>query len=252
MTGSVTLVGAGPGDPELITVAGLRALRSAEVVIHDRLIPPTLLAEARVGTVIIDVGKIPRRPGPSQESINDLLVQHGRDHNVVRLKGGDSFVFGRGGEEIAVCTAAGIPVRVIPGITSAVAAPELAGIPVTQRGLSQGFTVVSGHLPPGHPGSTIDWAALARTNTTLVVMMGVAEIRAIVAALTRAGMSADIPAAVIASAGTPAQRMLSAAVGDLPDTIDSAGIRPPAVIIIGAVAGLSDNIAATAFRTAAQ
>ncbi|GAB3920617.1 hypothetical protein GCM10011575_17790 [Microlunatus endophyticus] len=243
MTGRVTLVGAGPGDPDLITVAGLKAIRAAEVIIHDRLIPAELLAEAGPGTTVIDVGKIPRRPGPSQESINELLVNYGREHDVVRLKGGDSFVFGRGGEEVAACTQAGIAVRVIPGITSAVAAPELAGIPVTMRGLTQGFTVLSGHLPPGDAGSSVDWSALARTNTTLVILMGMAEIATISETLIANGLPGETPSAVIASAGGPAQRTLVATLAGLAAAVDAAGLTHPAVIVIGAVAGLATGSA---------
>jgi uroporphyrin-III C-methyltransferase len=176
-TGRVVLVGGGPGDPGLLTVAGLAAIRTADVIVCDRLAPLAALDQARSDAQIIDVGKIPRGEFTPQERINAVLVEQARQGRlVVRLKGGDNFIFGRGGEEWQACAAAGIPVDVIPGVSSAVAAPALAGIPLTHRQLTQGFTVVSGHLPPGDPGSTLNWGALARTNTTLVIMMGVATL----------------------------------------------------------------------------
>ena len=158
--GRVILVGGGPGDPGLLTVAGLEAIRVADVIVCDRLAPLEALREARPGTEIIDVAKIPRGTHTSQERINELLIEHaGAGRVVVRLKGGDNFVFGRGGEEWQACAAAGLPVEVVPGVSAALAAPALAGIPLTHRQLTQGFTVVSGHLPPGDPGSTLDWAS---------------------------------------------------------------------------------------------
>ena len=155
--GRVVLVGGGPGDPGLLTVAGLAALREADVIVTDRLAPLAALAEARPGTEVIDVSKIPRGATTSQDEINRLLVEHAlAGRTVVRFKGGDNFVFGRGGEELEACAAAGVPVRVIPGVTSAIAGPALAGIPVTHKRLNQGFTVISGHVPPGDPRSTLD------------------------------------------------------------------------------------------------
>ena len=185
--GSVTLVGGGPGDPGLITVAGLDAVRAADVVVTDRLAPLGVLHGLDVE--VIDVGKIPRGRSTPQEEINRILVEHARaGRRVVRLKGGDSFVFGRGGEELEACTAAGIPVVVVPGVTSAIAGPALAGIPVTHRGLTQGFTVVSGHLPPGDPRSTVDWGALARTGTDIVLLMAVATLPAITQTFVAEGL----------------------------------------------------------------
>lgn len=236
--GEVVLVGGGPGDPGLLTVAGLEAVRTADVLVCDRLAPLAVLQQVRPGAEVIDVAKIPRGAFTSQERINELLVEHGRaGRRVVRLKGGDSFVFGRGGEEWQACAAAGIPVRVIPGVSSAVAGPALAGIPLTHRQLTQGFTVVSGHLPPGDPGSTLDWAALARANTTLVVLMGVATLPAITAALIAAGMAADTPAATVANAGLPSQRDVRGTVADIATRTAEAGLRPPAITVVGAVAG---------------
>ena len=156
---------------------------------------------------------------------------------MVRLKGGDSFVFGRGGEEWQACAAAGIPVTVLPGVSSATAAPALAGIPLTHRDLTQGFTVVSGHAPPGDPNGTLDWAALARTNTTLVILMGVATLPAITAELLRHGLPADTPALTVADAGLPGQFTVRATLADIAARSHAEGIKPPAVTVIGAVAG---------------
>ena len=166
--GTVTLVGGGPGDPGLLTLAGLEAVRQADVILYDRLAPVEVLDEAPGHCEKLPVGKVPRGEYVPQERINALLVEHAQaGRKVVRLKGGDSFVFGRG-EEWQACAAAGVPVRVVPGVTSAVAAPELVGIPVTHRHLVQGFTVVSGHVAPDDPHSMLDWAQLATSPTTLV------------------------------------------------------------------------------------
>ncbi|GAA3623368.1 hypothetical protein GCM10022236_27220 [Microlunatus ginsengisoli] len=236
-SGRVVLVGGGPGDPGLLTVAGQAAIGAADVIVVDRLAPLAALRHARPSAEIVDVAKIPRGAYTPQEQINDLLVRHaGAGKLVVRLKGGDNFVFGRGGEEWQACAAAGIPVEIVPGVTSAVAAPALAGIPLTHRTLTQGFTVVSGHVPPGDPASTLDWAALARTNTTLVVMMGVAALPQICAALTSAGMPADTPAATVASAGLPDQRVVRGTLETMPRLVEQAALRPPAITVIGAVA----------------
>jgi uroporphyrin-III C-methyltransferase len=235
--GEVILVGGGPGDPGLLTVAGLAALRSADVVVTDRLAPLASLAEAPQAE-IVDVSKVPGGRSTPQHEINRLLVEHARaGRTVVRFKGGDNFVFGRGGEEVEACLAAGVRVRVIPGVTSAVAGPALAGIPVTHRGLNQGFTVVSGHLPPGDPGSTLDYAALARGGTDLVLMMAVRTLPAIAAALLDAGLPASTPAATVADAGLPSQRVVRGTLATIATLIADAGIRSPAITVIGAVAG---------------
>lgn len=237
-TGKVILIGGGPGSSGLLTVAGLDAIRSADVIICDRLAPLGVLDQARPGAEVIDVGKIPRGEFTSQERINQLLVERAsRGLVVARFKGGDNFVFGRGGEEWQACAAAGIPVEVIPGVSSAVAAPALAGIPLTHRQLTQGFTVVSAHLPPGDPGSTLDWDALARANTTLVILMGVATLPAVTATLIDAGMAPDTPAATIADAGLPSQRTVRGTVAGIAIRVQEAGIKAPAVSVIGAVAG---------------
>ena len=237
--GEVVLVGGGPGDPDLLTVAALRALRQADVIVHDRLGANAALADVSSETELISVGKIPRGPFTPQEDINALLIDLARKGlRVVRLKGGDNYVFGRGGEEWLACAEAGVPVRVIPGVTSAVSVPALAGIPVTHRGLTQGFTVVSGHVPPGDPRCTIDWAALAATGTTLVLLMAVKNLPQIAAALMEAGLDASTPAAVVADGSTSAQATWRAPLSDIADVAASAGVAPPAIVVIGEVAGL--------------
>jgi uroporphyrin-III C-methyltransferase len=236
--GEVILVGGGPGNLDLLTVGGLAAIRRADVIVTDRLAPLAALDQARPDAVIIDVAKIPRGAFTSQERINAVLVEHAAaGRTVVRFKGGDSFVLGRGGEEWQACAAAGIPVTVLPGVSSATAAPALAGIPLTHRDLTQGFTVVSGHLPPGDPGSTLDWRALATANTTLVVLMGVATLPAITEALLHHGLAADTPALTVADAGLPGQFTVRATLADIAERTHAEGIRPPAVTVIGAVAG---------------
>ncbi|MGI3781899.1 MAG: uroporphyrinogen-III C-methyltransferase [Janthinobacterium lividum] len=238
--GSVVLVGGGPGDPGLITVAGLAAVRGADVVVTDRLAPLAVLGQAPAHAEVIDVAKIPRGAFTSQERINELLVEHARaGKRVVRLKGGDPFVFGRGGEEWQACTEAGLPVEVIPGVSSALAGPALAGVPLTHRTLTQGFTVVSGHLPPGDPGSTLDWGALARSGTTLVVLMGIATLPAITTELVAQGLPATTPALTVMEAGLPGQRSVTGTVADVAALGEASGVRAPAVTVIGPVAGLS-------------
>ena len=229
---SVHLVGAGPGDPDLLTVRAARLLADADVVVHDRLIDPRALGLAR-NARLIDVGK---RPGGShsQDAINELLVDLARaGFEVVRLKGGDPFLFGRGGEEAQALAAAGIPFTVTPGVTSAIAAPAAAGIPVTHRGVSAAVTVVTGHRQPGAPA--VDWHSLARVGGTIVVLMGVAERRHIAAELQAGGLAADTAVTVIKSAtlvGEQIQRITLGALADAP-------IENPAVIVIGAVAALN-------------
>ncbi|WP_262850047.1 uroporphyrinogen-III C-methyltransferase [Mumia quercus] len=233
--GRVVLVGGGPGDPGLITVAGLEAVRSADVVVTDRLAPLGVLDG--LDAEVVDVGKIPRGRSTPQEEINRVLVTHAAaGKRVVRLKGGDPFVFGRGGEEVEACVAAGIPVDVVPGVTSAIAGPALAGIPVTHRGLSQGFTVVSGHVPPGDPRSTLDWDALARSGTNLVLLMAVATLPAITETLVAAGLDPATPAATIADATLPTQRSVRADVATIAARVAAEGIGAPAITVVGDVA----------------
>ncbi|WP_346621414.1 uroporphyrinogen-III C-methyltransferase [Blastococcus montanus] len=238
--GSVVLVGGGPGDPGLITVRGRQALATADVVVADHLAPQALLASLPPEVEIIDAAKLPRGRSMAQERINELLVEHARaGRRVVRLKGGDPYVFGRGLEELQACTAAGIPVEVVPGITSAIAVPALAGIPVTHRGLTHEFVVVSGHLPPGHPQSLVDWPALGRLRGTVVVLMGVDTAPAIAAALVEHGRAPDTPVAVVADGSTATQHSVRTTLADLPRTLAEEGIRPPAVWVVGEVVGLT-------------
>lgn len=245
ITGQVVLVGGGPGDPGLMTVAGRQALFAADVVVTDRLGPVAVLEELDARIEVIDVGKIPFGRATPQEEINRILVdQARRGRTVVRLKGGDSFLFGRGGEEYLACTAAGVPVRVIPGVTSALAVPALAGVPATHRGLSQGVSVISGHVPPGSPQSTLDYGALARSGTTLVLLMAVTNLEAITAELLAQGLPADTPAVTVADGSMPTQRILHGTAATIAAACAEVGIEPPAITVIGAVAGLSDLLTA--------
>jgi uroporphyrin-III C-methyltransferase/precorrin-2 dehydrogenase/sirohydrochlorin ferrochelatase len=234
--GMVALVGGGPGDPELITVKGRRLLAMADVVVADRLAPGLLLDELRPEVELVDAAKVPNGPARTQEEINQLLVSHARAGRlVVRLKGGDPYVFGRGGEEVLACADAGVAVMVVPGVTSAVAAPALAGIPVTHRGVAHEFVVVSGHLPPGDPASLVDWPALARLRGTLTILMGLGNLEAIVAALTGYGRHPDTPAAVIQEGATARQRTVRATLATICLDVRANGLRPPALIVVGDV-----------------
>jgi uroporphyrin-III C-methyltransferase/precorrin-2 dehydrogenase/sirohydrochlorin ferrochelatase len=232
----VALVGAGPGDPELITVRGRRLLSRADVVVVDRLAPQLLLDGLRGDVEVIDAAKIPRGRQLAQESINAVLVERAlAGRFVVRLKGGDPFVFGRGGEEAAACLAAGVPVTVVPGVSSAIAVPGLAGIPVTHRGVTHELVVCSGHVPPGHPDSLVDWAALARLRGTVVLLMAVANLAAIAGRLIELGRAADTPAAVVERGGTPEQRTVRATLATVAAAADRQRIGAPAVVVIGPV-----------------
>ena len=238
--GSVVLVGGGPGDPGLITVRGRQAVAQADVVVADHLAPLSLLESLPSHVEVIDASKLPRGRSMAQEQINALLIDRARaGRRVVRLKGGDPFVFGRGMEEVEVCVAAGVPVEVVPGVTSAIAVPALAGIPVTHRGLTHEFVVVSGHLPPGHPQSLVDWAAIARLRGTVVVLMGVETAPAIAAALVAHGRAPDTPVAVVTDGSTATQRTVRTTLAALPRTVVEEGIRPPAVWVVGAVVDLN-------------
>ncbi|WNV76143.1 uroporphyrinogen-III C-methyltransferase [Geodermatophilus sp. DSM 44513] len=238
--GSVVLVGGGPGDPGLITVRGQQAVAQADVVLADHLAPQSLLASLPAEVEVIDASKLPRGRYMAQEQINALLVEHARaGKRVVRLKGGDPFVFGRGMEELEACVAAGVPVEVVPGVTSAIGVPGLAGIPVTHRGLTHEFVVVSGHVPPGHPQSLVDWAALARLRGTVVVLMGVDTAPAIAAALVEHGRAPETPVAVVADGSTPTQHTVRTTLADLAKTLADEGIRPPAVWVVGEVVRLT-------------
>jgi len=237
--GSVVLVGGGPGDPGLVTVRGRQAVATADVVIADHLAPQALLASLPPEVLVIDASKLPRGRSMAQEQINELLVTHAlAGRRVVRLKGGDPFVFGRGYEELEACAAAGVPVEVVPGVTSAIAVPGLAGVPVTHRGLTHEFVVVSGHVPPGHPASLVDWAALGRLRGTVVVLMGVDTAPAIAATLVEHGRAAQTPVAVVTDGATPSQRTLRTTLAGLAQTIADEGVRPPAVWVVGDVVAL--------------
>jgi uroporphyrinogen III methyltransferase/synthase len=229
---TVYLVGAGPGDADLLTLRGAALLARADVVVYDRLIDPAVLEMAALGAELIDVGK---RPGhsSSQGLINDLLVSLGQSHDcVVRLKGGDSFLFGRGGEEFGALEGAGVRCEVVPGVTSAFAAPAVAGIPVTHRGLSHGVTVVTGHT---QEGDFVDFRTLANPDFTLVVLMGIARRAAIARQLIEGGLDAATPVAVVEKAYMTGQRVFRCVLGELA-TVE---VTSPAVIVIGAVAELS-------------
>lgn len=243
--GAVALIGGGPGDPELITVRGRRLLTQADVVIADRLAPPELLAELPPNVEVIDAAKIPYGRAMAQDAINEVMIERARSGSfVARLKGGDPFVFARGYEEVLACAEAGIPVTVVPGVTSAIAVPALAGVPVTHRGLNHEFAVVSGHLPPGHPESLVNWNALAAMSGTIVLLMAVERIELFVDALLKGGRPADTPVLVVQDGTTAAQHTLRAALADTPEKIRAEGIRPPAIIVIGPVVGLESARAA--------
>lgn len=237
--GEVVLVGGGPGDPDLLTIGGLKALQAADVILYDHLAPLACLDQARPDATLIDVGKLPGGRQTAQADINALLVEHaGNGSLVVRFKGGDPFVLGRGSEEWQACAAAGIPVRVIPGVSSAIAGPALAGIPLTHRGLTQNFSIVSGHVGPDHPASTVNWDALAHSSGTIVILMGVAHLASICSGLVARGLAADTPAAIVAHAASPRQQVVRGTVGTLAGLAAAAGITSPALTVIGAVVGL--------------
>jgi len=239
-SGMVILVGGGPGDPELLTLKGFQALADADVVVVDRLAPLAALDGLREGVEIIDVSKIPRGRFTPQEEINQVLVSRARQGRVVvRFKGGDPFVFGRGMEEVIACREAGVPVEVIPGVSSATAAPGLAGIPLTHRGISQGFTVVSGHAAPDDPRSTLDWEALARGGTTLVVLMGVETLGSVVVALLAAGRHGATPVACVMDGGLPSQRAVLTTLSAVARSGPPKELRAPAVVVIGEVAAFA-------------
>ncbi|MET9531822.1 MULTISPECIES: uroporphyrinogen-III C-methyltransferase [unclassified Streptomyces] len=232
----VALVGGGPGDPDLITVRGRRLLAEADVVIADRLGPRDLLDELPPHVEVIDAAKIPYGRFMAQEAINNALIEHARAGKaVVRLKGGDPFVFGRGMEEAEALAAAGIACTVVPGISSSISVPGAAGIPVTHRGVAHEFTVVSGHVAPDDERSLVDWAALAALRGTLVVLMGVDKIGAIAEALIAHGKSPDTPVALVQEGTTATQRRVDATLATVGEKARSEGVRPPAVIVIGPV-----------------
>jgi uroporphyrin-III C-methyltransferase / precorrin-2 dehydrogenase / sirohydrochlorin ferrochelatase len=237
LRGAVALVGGGPGDPELITVRGRRLLAQADVVVADRLAPPELLAELAPHVEVIDASKIPYGRSMAQDAINEVLIDRARAGKfVVRLKGGDPFVFARGYEEVLACADAGIAVSVVPGVTSAIAVPALAGVPVTHRGVTHEFVVVSGHVAPDHPESLVNWNALAALSGTIVLLMAVERIELFAKVLQEGGRAAETPVLVVQHGTTSAQRTLRTTLAAAPEQIRAEGIRPPAIIVIGSVA----------------
>ncbi|HEY0936243.1 MAG TPA: uroporphyrinogen-III C-methyltransferase [Trebonia sp.] len=243
----VALVGGGPGDPGLITVRGRQLLAEADVVVADRLGPRELLAELPPDVTVIDAGKVPYRRQMSQDEINEALVTHALSGKfVVRLKGGDPFVFGRGGEEMLACLRAGVPVTVVPGISSAIGVPTAAGLPVTHRGTAQDFHVISVHVPPGDERSTVDWAALARSEGTLVLLMSLERVGAVTRALMKHGRPGVCPVSVIADGTMPTQRTIYSTLEDIERRLAEEGIRPPAVVVIGDVVTIAAELAALA------
>lgn len=235
-TGHVALVGAGPGDPGLLTVRGAELLAAADVVVADRLAPQELIADLPGDVLVVDAAKNPRGQAMPQEEIERLLVEHALDgRRVVRLKGGDPYLFGRGHEELEACVRAGVPCEVVPGVSSALAAPAAAGVPVTHRGLTHELVVVSGHLPPDHPGSLVDWAALGRLTGTLVLLMAVQNTPAIADALLAAGRPPGTPVLVVERAFDRRQREVVSTLADVADALREHDVRPPAVVVVGEV-----------------
>ncbi len=236
----VTLVGGGPGDPSLISLAGRNALMAADVVVADRLAPRELLGELPADVELIDVAKLPRGRSAQQEEINRIIVERAlAGHRVVRFKGGDNFVFGRGYEEVLACRAAGVEVQVIPGLTSPIAVPAIAGIPVTHRGVAHEFTVISGHLPPGHEQSLTDWSAVARLRGTLLLMMAVEHAPQIAAALIEGGRAATTPVAVVSDGTMPGERTVLSTLDELTHDLTAQDVRPPAIIVVGHVVAIA-------------
>jgi uroporphyrin-III C-methyltransferase/precorrin-2 dehydrogenase/sirohydrochlorin ferrochelatase len=241
--GQVVLVGGGPGDPDLITVAGRRALTRADVVVVDRLAPRELLDDLPPTVEIVDATKIPYGRSASQDVINAALIDNAKaGKSVVRLKGGDSYLFGRGFEEVLACAEHDIPVTVVPGITSAFAAPAVAGVPVTHRGVAHEVVVVSGHVAPDDPTSLTDWSALAKLRGTVVLLMGMQRLHLFAEALIEGGRPADTPVAVIADGTMSSQRVLRSTVDKVAEDVAAQGFKPPAIVVFGPVAALGDAV----------
>ncbi len=241
--GTVFLVGAGPGDPGLLTVRGQELLRQAEVVVYDHLVSPRLLDVCPPSARLIYVGKEAEKPSSSQRAINVRLIREARaGKQVIRLKGGDPLLFGRGGEEALALRRAGIPFEIVPGVTSVIAVPAYAGIPLTDRTVSSSVAIVTGHEDPAKPGSRVNWAQLATACDTLVCLMGVSTLPAIAKQLLRAGRAASTPCAVIEWGTYPRQRTLIATLGTIAAKARAASIRPPAIIVIGEVVKLRRHL----------
>ena len=239
MTGRVILVGAGPGDPKLITIRGAEALAEADVVVYDRLAAPALLDMAPTGAERIYVGKEPGRSAVPQEEISALIVERARaGHVVVRLKGGDPFVFGRGGEEMQACTAAGVPVEVVPGVTSAFSAPASVGIPVTHRGVARSVAVVTASTAHG---DGIDLATIATATDTLVLLMSAGHLDETTRTLIDAGRDASTPTAIVQWATTPDQRSVAGTLETIATVARAVSIGPPATLIVGDVVALAET-----------
>jgi uroporphyrin-III C-methyltransferase/precorrin-2 dehydrogenase/sirohydrochlorin ferrochelatase len=240
-TPGVVLVGGGPGDPELTTTAARRALAEADVVVADRLAPRELLGELSPDVELIDVAKLPRGRSAAQEEINRVIVARALEgKRVVRFKGGDSYVFGRGFEEALACAEAGVSCTVVPGITSAISVPALAGIPVTHRGVAHDFTVVSGHLPPDHPESLVAWDGVARLQGTVVLLMAVQNLAAIARRLVGGGRPAGTPVAVVCDGSMPTQRTVWSTLGEVPEDAEREQVRAPAIVVIGGVVAVAN------------
>jgi uroporphyrin-III C-methyltransferase / precorrin-2 dehydrogenase / sirohydrochlorin ferrochelatase len=241
--GGVAIIGGGPGDPGLITVRGRQLLAEADVVVTDRLAPRSLLDELPADVLIIDASKIPYGRAMAQEHINEALVTHARAGRfVARLKGGDPFVFGRGAEEVLACLRAGVPVTVVPGVTSAVGVPASAWVPVTHRGVAQDFHVVSVHVPPDDERSAVDWGILGGSRGTLVLLMAVEHIGAVVTELLKHGRSPGTPVCVIADGTLPTQRTINSTLEQVERRVEEEGLRPPAVIVVGDVVEIAAEI----------
>jgi uroporphyrin-III C-methyltransferase / precorrin-2 dehydrogenase / sirohydrochlorin ferrochelatase len=239
----VAIIGGGPGDPGLITVRGRQLLAEADVVLTDRLAPRSLLDELRDDVEIIDAGKIPYGRAMAQEHINAALVSHAQAGRfVARLKGGDPFVFGRGAEEVLACLRAGVPVTVVPGVTSAVGVPASAWVPLTHRGVTQEFHVVSVHVAPGDERSTVNWELLGGSSGTLVLLMAVERIGAVADELLRYGRSPDTPVSVIADGTLPTQRTINSTLEQVESRVAEEGIRPPAIVVVGGVVSVAAEI----------
>jgi uroporphyrin-III C-methyltransferase / precorrin-2 dehydrogenase / sirohydrochlorin ferrochelatase len=240
----VTLVGGGPGDPDLVTVAAKRALAQADVVVADRLAPRELLDDLAADVELVDVAKLPRGRAASQEAINEVIVARAlAGKRVVRLKGGDGFVFGRGYEEVLACAEAGVPCTVVPGVTSALSVPALAGIPVTHRGVTHDFTVVSGHLPPDHPESLVDWQALGLSRGTVLLLMAVENLPAIVTSLQQHGRAPGTPVAIVCDGSMPTERTVLTTLGEAAAAVHRHEVRPPAVVVVGEVVAVANPAA---------
>ena len=240
-TPGVILVGGGPGDPELVTIAARRALSEADVVVADRLAPRELLGELSPDVELVDVAKLPRGRSAAQEEINRVIVDRAKSgKRVVRFKGGDPFVFGRGYEEAIACAEAGVPCTVVPGVTSAISVPAAVGIPVTHRGVAHEFTVVSGHVPPDHDTSLVDWDALARMRGTVVLLMAVQNLPAIAARLVAGGRAPSTPVAVVAEGTMPGERTVLSTLATVAEDLVREQVRPPAIVVVGDVVAVGN------------